>query len=299
MQEIENCSKEMLNCKKWLHSTLFTPYSIEQMTETLERYLNLHFWYYSISEHIQPEKRQRIRKISKRFVLNFFIQTRNFYTAFAASENNMAFVRSEIARLEYPFLFYQQGRYYNNGFEAVIPQAIDLLAEDRDPFFELVFDENIDFSNVGPSEDIFNFYSDIYYLQFLRGVWKNIEAYLVGESNEPPVAYAGNIIAHRYDSFISLFKRTEDFDQVVLYLKSIDILDENAAFITGSGKKKYLAVLVQALQKKGKLKPVYNYEIARLMTMQFKIDSLSPDYISKDFPKRRDLLEEVMKDLVL
>lgn len=292
-EDLISVRSAMDNYLAWFQQTLDQPYTVSEMVANLYNYLCLHFWYYSNNPAQAPEKLQRIFAIENRLRQDFFNRTRVFSAGLAVAENKSDQLKSEIAFYEYPFLFYMQGRYFNNGFEMVIPTAMIMLVENRSPYFEFVFDEDMEIKKESGGEDFFRFLTDVYYLHFLYQTLANVESAKTGDV----LAFAGNTVAPKFDSFEDLFKVKEDFKRVVEFLKSRYLLDENGAFVDISGNKKFFAVLYEVLKNKSRLKPAYHAEVARLMKQQFAIPSLSTDYLSKDFSNRQELVEEMMHDL--
>jgi len=292
-EDLVSVRSAMDNYQAWFQHTLEQPYTVAEMVANLHHYLNLHFWYFGNNPAQLPEKMQRIFSIENRLVQDFFSRTQVFSAGLAIAENKSDKLKAEIAFYEHPFLFYMQGRYYNNGFEMVIPTAMMMLAENHSPYFEFVFDEDMAIKKESGGQDFFSFLSDVYYLQFLREALSNLEQTM----DDGVMAFAGNMVAPKFDSFEDLFRVKEDFKKVVEYLKSGYLLDENGMFIEGSGNKKYFVVLVKVLRKTSKLKPVYDAEIAELLRRQFKISSLSPDYLSKSIIGGEELFEDMKRAL--
>lgn len=292
-EDLISVRSAMDNYLAWFQQTLEQPYTVSEMVANLYNYLCLHFWYYSNNPDQAPEKLHRIFAIENRLRQDFFSRTRVFSAGLAVAENKSDQLKSEIALYEYPFLFYMQGRYYNDGFEMVIPNTMMMLVEYHSPYFEFVFDEDMEIKKESGGEDFFRFLTDVYYLHFLYQTLANVESAKTGDV----LAFAGNTVEPKFDSFEYLFKVKEDFKRVVEFLKSRYLLDENGAFVDLSGNKKFFAVLYEVLKNKSRLKPAYHAEVARLMKQQFNIPSLSTDYLSKDFSNRQELVEEMMRDL--
>jgi hypothetical protein len=186
-----------------------------------------------------------------------------------------------------------QGRYCNNGFEMVIPNAMMMLAGNNSPYFEFVFDENLEIKTENGIQDFWGFLSDVYYLQFLRETLSNLEQ----TKDNGVMAFAGNMVAPRFDSFENTFKVKDDFKTITVYLENYLILDKEGVFIEKYGNKKYLTILVNVLRRKFRLKPVADAEIAVLIRKQFKMSSFSPDYLSKNLGNHDELFAEMMREL--
>lgn len=285
-KHLKEIQRNLKTCRKWLHQTFEQPYTVEEMTKTLAYYLNAHLHYYSNLPGQVAEKQQRIFKIQDRLIADHSNRTRDLKIALATSSDKKSLLRGEIAKYDHPYLYYKQGQYYKNEFTMVIPHVIDMLAEGHSPYFEFVFDENLELKN----RDVYDFFSDLYFLEFLRQELADIE-------NKEKAELSGYPPLYQYNSFEDLFEVNEDFKKVVDYLKSINVLNENGAFINKSGNKKYLAILPHVLRKKPRMRPFSDIEAASLMKGQFKMQSLSTDYLSKDFPNRAELVEEMVKCL--
>ncbi len=259
------------------------------MTSKLEYYLNAHLYYYSNKPGQVPEKQQRIFKIDDRLKGDLFRRTQDFYVALPATADKAGMIRAEIARYEHPYLYHMEGIYFKStAISIVIPHVIDTLVERHSPYFEYFFDNDLN-----PKDPAyFDFFSDVYFLEFLRR--ELIQIVEQGKRKKKQ-----SHLSPQYASFESVFKDPADFQKVVEYMKSINILDEVGEYIEASGNKKYLAVLINVLRQKSKIIPVLDNEAARLMKDQFKVQSLSNDYLSKHFPNREVLIEEMMKDLRL
>lgn len=286
---LEQIKNNLQACRDWLHQTLEQPYTVAEMTSTLEYYLNEHLRYYSNKPGQVPEKQQRIFKIDDRLKGDLFRRTHDFHVALAPTVDKAGMIRAEIARYEHPYLYHMEGIYFRpNAISIVIPHVIDTLSESHSPYFEYFFDGDLNPKYPG----YFDFFSDVYFLEFLRR--ELIQIVEQGKRKKKQ-----SHLSPQYASFESVFKAPADFQKVVEYLKSINILDEIGEYIEASGNKKYLAVLIQVLRQKSKIIPILDNEAARLMKDQFKVQSLSSDYLSKDFPNREALIEEMMKDLRL
>lgn len=279
--------------RQWFHRTLQQPYTIEQMTAMLELYLISHFRYYSNLPGQVREKQQRIFKIQRRLEAEHFLRTEEFKVRLAMTVDKVSLLRGEIVRYEHPFSYDLKGIYHKvseekKGFEMKIPTAISTLSESDRPYFEFFFDDNLE----PYTPELYEFFSDVYYLQFLRRELATIEASEKDERHKekpsPP-----------FHSFEQLFKVPEDFQKVIAYLKSIDILDDEGKVIEASGRKKYLAVLIEVLRKKSKIKPVTDEDAASLMRKEFGAPSFSSTYMGKYFSGREELIEEIMRDLRL
>ena len=283
----------MDNYLAWFQQTLEQRYTVAEMVENLHHFLDLHFWYYSNNPAQLPEKMQRIFAIENRLRQDFFSRTRAFSAELDVAENKSDKLKSEIAFYEYPFLFYMQGRYYNNGFEMVIPNAMMMLAGNNSPYFEFVFDENLEIKKEDIGQDFFDFVSDVYYLQFLQQTLANVDLAV----SDDVTSFAGNMVAPKFDSFEDTFKVKDDFKAITVYLENYLILDKEGVFIEKYGNKKYLTILISVLRRKFRLKPVADAEIAVLMRKQFKMNSFSPDSLSKNLGNHDELFAEMMREL--
>ncbi|HOZ61879.1 MAG TPA: hypothetical protein PK914_07135 [Smithellaceae bacterium] len=292
-EDLVSVRSAMDNYLAWFQQTLEQPYTVAEMVENLHHFLELHFWYYSNNPAQVPEKMQRIFAIENRLRQDFFSRTRVFSAGLAVAENKSDKLKSEIALYEYPFLFYMQGRYYNNGFEMVIPNAMMMLAGNNSPYFEFVFDENLEIKKENGIQDFWGFLSDVYYLQFLRESLSNLEQ----TKDDGEMAFAGNMVEPKFDSFEDTFKVKDDFKAITVYLENYLILDKEGVFIEKYGNKKYLTILISVLRSKFRLKPVADAEIAVLIRKQFKMNSFSPDSLSKNLGNHDELFAEMMREL--
>lgn len=282
---LEQIKTNLQACRDWFHSTFSQPYTVEEMTETLAYYLNAHLYYYSNKTGLAPEKQQRIFRIINCLESNHFKLTQEMKIRLATTSDKKSLLQGEIARYEHPFLFYKMGHYANETVDIVIPHIMDTLAENHSPYFEFVFDDNLEV--IG--SEILDFFISVYFLQYSRRELVAIEA--GGKKKERPTPH--------FDCFEDLFKVKDDFPKLVTYLKSIFVLDDEGQFIESSGNKKYLAILLEVLRKKSKIKPISDIDAAPLIKKKFGIASFSSTYMGKYFPGREELIEEIMKDLRL
>lgn len=284
---LEQIKNKLQACRDWLHQTLEQPYTVEEMTSTLEYYLNEHLRYYSNKPGQVAEKQQRIFKIDDRLKGDLFRRTQDFHVALAATVDKAGMIRAEIARYEHTYLYHMEGIYFRpTVISIVIPYVIDTLTESHSPYFEFFFDDDLN-----PKDPAyFDFFSDVYFLEFLRR--ELIQIVEQGKRKKKQ-----SHLSPQYASFESVFKAPADFQKVVEYLKSVFVLNSNGTYIEASRNKKYFAVLPEVLRIKFKIKTVSNEEVARLMKEQFRLKSLSVDYLSRNFLGRDELIEEILKDL--
>lgn len=294
-EQLEQIKNNLQACSDWFHVTFSQPYTVEEMTETLAYYLNAHLYYYSNLPGQVSEKQQRIFKISDRFGAEHFKLTREFKIQLVTAADKKSLLLGEIARYEHPFIFYKMGHYANETVDIVIPHIMDTLAENHSPYFEYLFDDNLDFHRGNSGESVFELFRDAKYLQYLRQELTDFE----NKDQENTAQDEGNASGSLFHSFAEVFKNRADYSKIVEYLKSIYILNDEGFFVDRPGNKKFIVAAIKVLRKKDRLKPIYDFELSPLIAHHFKISSLSASYLSKNLQGMDELTEEMMRDLHL
>ncbi len=303
IEKLEETQNKLKLCREWFQSTLHQAYTVEEMSNALEYYWNNHLYYYSNKPRQVPDKQQRIFKIENNFNADHARKTKDFNIQLAVAENKLDTVKAEIALYKHPFQYYMQGRYYHtcrsDGKElaVVIANVMDTLKEGHSPYFEFFFDDDLQPVESNYGQDLYDFFCDVHFLQFLRRTLASIQTNGT-EDGHGKAPGKNKITEPLFNSFEELFKEPSDYKKVLTYCESIFVLAGDGTFIDLTGNKKYFAVLPKVLKAKKKIKPIKDSEMAHLMGEAFKMH-ISASYFTKEFIGRDEVFEEMMKGLQL
>lgn len=181
-----------------------------------------------------------------------------------------------------PFTPYSNGVYYNllpgkdSGNELFIRQIIEMLDENREPFFDMILDDDDSFTNPTHGEVVFYFFADVMYLEWLQHLetelvkWEKSAGIIEPKSIPGPIAQKNNYQDLEY--FEQMFWEPADAKITIRVMNRLRLLEEDETFIAVKNNKKVLAILLDFLRKREnqKLRPVTDKEKARLLSERFK-----------------------------
>lgn len=281
-EQLDSYRQQMAACREWLQQYDHNQHTIPQLTGVLEMYIKAYLLYYTNLPGVQKDKQIRTNMLEDKLNATFFLRTRDFMSAMAASKEQLPLLHAEIARYDHAFVYYRNGIYTNLAqneaslVDIYIKNVFGSVNEGDAPGFDIILDNDGNFNHHTGGAVFFYFFADVIYLEWLRRLEAEIAKW-EGATETVKPKLISNPIAKKgprpsIESFEQMFWEPTDAEIAIRVMNRLRLLEEDETFIAVKNNKKALAILLDFLgkRKNQKLRPVADNVKAGLLSERFK-----------------------------